>query len=182
MNKLRKQIIALLKKMIEVATALLKKKKSKNYCAFREALGQRESSGNYKAVNTLGFLGKYQFGLARLCDLGYTKRKSGTTGFSNKSFVWKKPYSQEVFLGNPNIQDKIFQEHIKDLIKQIDKRFKKTTIKKHTYSGMCAFAHIAGIGGLMKFVKYGIDPQDAYGTRASSYLKKFAGYDLESLV
>ena len=43
----------------------------KSYDAFLDALGERESSGNYGAVNTLGFLGKYQFGEAALTDVGY---------------------------------------------------------------------------------------------------------------
>jgi hypothetical protein len=32
------------------------------YIGFKEALGFKESRGNYKKVNTLGYLGKYQFG------------------------------------------------------------------------------------------------------------------------
>jgi hypothetical protein len=32
------------------------------YTNFLNALGQRESSGNYHAVNQLGYLGKYQMG------------------------------------------------------------------------------------------------------------------------
>lgn len=36
-----------------------------------DAIGQRESSGNYKAVNTFGFLGKYQMGTSALTDAGY---------------------------------------------------------------------------------------------------------------
>ena len=34
----------------------------KNHSKFLEDLGMRESSGNYKAVNQFGYLGKYQFG------------------------------------------------------------------------------------------------------------------------
>ena len=34
----------------------------KNSYDFLEALGQRESSGNYKAKNSAGYIGKYQMG------------------------------------------------------------------------------------------------------------------------
>ncbi|MCA3237935.1 MAG: hypothetical protein ACK5RC_13565 [Curvibacter sp.] len=35
------------------------------------ALGQRESGGNYSAENTFNYLGKYQMGEAALQDTGY---------------------------------------------------------------------------------------------------------------
>jgi len=34
----------------------------KNFVGFKEALAFKESQGKYSAVNTLGYLGKYQFG------------------------------------------------------------------------------------------------------------------------
>jgi hypothetical protein len=37
------------------------------------SLRQRESSDKYSAVNPLGFLGAYQFGAAKLCDIGYLR-------------------------------------------------------------------------------------------------------------
>ena len=42
-----------------------------SYADFLNALGQRESSGNYQAVNSVGYLGKYQVGEAALIDAGY---------------------------------------------------------------------------------------------------------------
>lgn len=37
----------------------------------KNAIGQRESNGNYRAENQFGYVGKYQFGLAVLYDEGY---------------------------------------------------------------------------------------------------------------
>ncbi len=37
----------------------------------KNAIGQRESGGNYRAENQFGYVGKYQFGLATLYDEGY---------------------------------------------------------------------------------------------------------------
>ena len=34
----------------------------KNHSSFLDAIGHRESTNNYKAVNQFGYLGKYQFG------------------------------------------------------------------------------------------------------------------------
>ncbi len=44
------------------------------YAEFLAALRMRESSGDYAAVNTLGYLGAYQFGEAALVDLGFVIR------------------------------------------------------------------------------------------------------------
>jgi len=101
--------LAVLQIKFEVALLRLKKKSKKNYYAFCLVIKQQESSNNYRIVNSLGYMGAYQFGMARLCDLGYTERILGTRGFSNKVFRWKKGYSQEMFLNNPNWQDKIFR-------------------------------------------------------------------------
>lgn len=47
----------------------------KTYDDFFEALGQKESSGNYASINKKhGYLGKYQMGEAALIDSGYYKR------------------------------------------------------------------------------------------------------------
>ena len=48
-----------------------------NKNGFREfayLIGERESNNNYQAKNSFGFLGAYQFGMARLCDLGQPER------------------------------------------------------------------------------------------------------------
>ena len=42
---------------------------------YYEAIGKRESGGDYKGVNNIGFLGKYQMGEAALVDAGYYSRK-----------------------------------------------------------------------------------------------------------
>ena len=41
----------------------------KNHDAFLEAMGKRESSNNYRAVNRFGYMGKYQFGKSTLKTL-----------------------------------------------------------------------------------------------------------------
>ena len=46
--------------------------KPTEYERFREAVGMRESSNRYYIVNTLGYLGKYQFGKSTLRRFGIT--------------------------------------------------------------------------------------------------------------
>jgi len=43
---------------------------------YYEAIGERESGGDYKVVNNIGFLGKYQMGEMALVDAGYYKPKA----------------------------------------------------------------------------------------------------------
>ena len=42
--------------------------------ALMASIAASESGGNYRAVNSLGYSGKYQFGMAALEDLGYVKK------------------------------------------------------------------------------------------------------------
>jgi hypothetical protein len=42
-----------------------------SYRDFLDALGERESGGDYGVVNSYGYLGKYQFGELALIDVGY---------------------------------------------------------------------------------------------------------------
>ncbi|MGB5554379.1 MAG: hypothetical protein WBM83_06945, partial [Flavobacteriaceae bacterium] len=41
-----------------------------SYIAFKEALAFKESQGNYFSINTLGYIGKYQFGIGTLQLMG----------------------------------------------------------------------------------------------------------------
>jgi len=60
----------------------------KSFEGFKEALAFKESRGDYFTVNTLGYLGKYQFGAETLKLIGI--------------------YSPNQFLYNPELQEKAF--------------------------------------------------------------------------
>lgn len=158
----------------------------KNFENFALALRIRESSNNYQAVNAYGFLGAYQFGLARLSDLGYTERKPGVSGYANSSFQWRTGYSKEYFLSNPDFQDRVFKEHADNLITQIKAKLtdylgKQINGTEITLSGLVAGAHLAGVNGVSSYLKGHYDNQDAFGTKVSSYIKAFANYNLENV-
>jgi hypothetical protein len=140
----------------------------KDFVGFKEALAFKESQGNYFRVNTLGYLGKYQFGRSTLRALNIKNSKK--------------------FLKNPLLQEKAFIANLeknKWLLRKEIKRFNGKWIKgiKITESGILAAAHLGGAGAVKKFLwSYGKESKkDAYGTRIEHYLKKFSGYDLSMI-
>ena len=74
------------------------------YKEIKETLSLLESQGNYKAQNSRGFLGKYQFGAATLVDVGLIKKDKyqESTIVVNKKTIWKKGLTQQKFLNDPN--------------------------------------------------------------------------------
>lgn len=139
-----------------------------SYVGFKEALGFKESSGDYFITNTYGYLGKYQFGITTLNLMGV--------------------YNASQFLHDPELQERAFYTNMKRnkwiLRKDID-RFQGKRIKgvQITESGILAAAHLAGAGNVKRFLRsYGNhDKRDAYGTSISAYLHKFGGYDLSGI-
>lgn len=140
----------------------------KPYSDFETDLGARESSGVYTVKNAAGYLGKYQFGLARLTDLGLCRRKPGTTGYANSAFEWIPPHSEEEFLNSPALQDAIFKKHVAD--------YKRRAMRY--VSGLVAGAHLLGWGGVEELLFEGKVGTDANSTRITSYISKFSNYEL----
>lgn len=136
---------------------------------FKSALGGRESSNNYQAKNKYGYLGRYQFGLARLTDFGLCRRKEETTGWSNACFEWVAPFSEEMFLGAPPLQDLVFIAHVSDLRRRLS----------IFESGLVAGAHLNGFGGIQELLFKGESSKDALGTSILEYIKRFSGFDLD---
>ena len=76
---------------VEITTLELR-----NHYAFLDAIGHRESSGNYKVVNRYGYLGKYQFGRT---TLDHIKIKATDEEFLN-SPVLQEEAMQRLLLAN----------------------------------------------------------------------------------
>lgn len=167
---------------------------SKSYEDFKYALGKRESDNNYQCKNSLGYLGKYQFGMARLSDKalippdrpnGLTKRIS--SGYGNSSFEWVKPLSEGAFLTNGALQEEVFDLHVADYVKKIKKKYIDyigtiTNGVLITISGLVAGMHLAGLKGVEDFLYYGRISKDGYGTSVKDYISIFAGFNLEKVV
>lgn len=136
----------------------------KSFEGFKEALAFKESRGDYFTVNTLGYLGKYQFGAETLKLIGI--------------------YTPNQFLYNPELQEKAFvanAERNKWVLRKDIKRFEGVHIAgvKITESGILAAAHLAGPGTVKKYLRSngGSNFSDAYGASVKYYMKKFSGYD-----
>lgn len=140
----------------------------KTFLGFKEDLGFKESNNNYFAVNTLGYLGKYQFGESTLNVIGIKNPK--------------------LFLKTPELQEKAFVANVqrnKWILRRDIKRFVGKKIKGVliTESGILAAAHLAGPGNVKKYLRsYGqVDFADAYGTTMYKYIKRFSGYDVSTI-
>ncbi|WP_111306770.1 peptidoglycan-binding protein LysM [Confluentibacter sediminis] len=140
----------------------------KSFVGFKEALAFKESRGDYSSVNTLGHLGKYQFGMETLKMIGI--------------------YNPAQFLSNPELQEKAFianSERNKWILRRDIKNFvgKKINGVVITESGILAAAHLAGPGSVKNYLRsYGVeDHEDSYGTSVKYYMKKFSGYDTSFL-
>ena len=140
----------------------------KSFIGFKEALGFKESRGDYFIVNKFGYLGKYQFGKETLKMIGI--------------------YNPSHFLQNPELQEKAFianAQRNKWILRRDIKRFNGMTINGVliTESGILAAAHLAGPGSVKKYLRsYGETGfKDAFGTSIQYYMKKFSGYDTSSV-
>lgn len=143
--------------------------KSKSFIEFKEALAERESSGEYLAVNSYGYLGKYQFGKETLKTIGIKNTKE--------------------FLKNPEMQEKAFVALLKMnkwiLRKEISKyQGKKVGNVLITESGILAAAHLGGAGAVQDYLRSNgsVSFSDGYGTNVKHYIKKFAGYDTSYII
>lgn len=138
------------------------------YLGFKEAVAFKESQGNYFVVNTLGYLGKYQFGKGTLEMIGI--------------------YNPTAFLNNPKLQEKAFEANAsrnkwilrRDIKRSVGKRINGVVV---TESGILAAAHLAGPGSVKKYLRSGGKQgfADAYGSTVKYYMKRFAGYDVSSI-
>jgi hypothetical protein len=134
------------------------------FIGFKEAIAFKESQGQYKKINSLGYLGKYQFGMETLKTIGI--------------------YNSEVFLNNPRLQEKAFIALLaknKWLLQDEIEKYDGSTLNGMiiTESGILAAAHLGGAGSVRKYFRSNGKRylKDAYGTSVRSYLEDFSGYD-----
>ena len=142
----------------------------KDFVGFKEFLGFFESGSDYKKINRLGYLGKYQFGRSTLKVLRVKKINE--------------------FIDIPELQEKAFLMNVmrnKWILRREIRRFngKKLNNILITESGIIAAAHLSGPGNVKKYLRnYGddkFDLGDMNGTKISDYMKTFKGYDLSQI-
>jgi hypothetical protein len=135
------------------------------FIGFKEAVAFKESQGKYQLVNSLGYMGKYQFGSETLRAVGVKNDKA--------------------FLKDPVLQEKAFIALLsknKWILRYEIQKYEGKIINgiEITESGILAAAHLGGAGTVKNFFKSKGNRhfRDAYGTSIRSYMKDFGGYDL----
>ena len=142
---------------------------AKFFIGFKEAIGFKESQGKYKKINTLGYMGKYQFGVSTLESIGIKDSLK--------------------FMNSPKLQEKAFvallsknKWELRDEIKEY--RGKVIAGVRVTESGILAAAHLGGAGSVKKFLKSNGKKKckDQYGSSVQSYMKEFSGYETSGII
>jgi len=141
----------------------------KTYTGFKQAIAIRESQGQYKLVNSFGYMGKYQFGMSALRSIGIKDRNH--------------------FLNNPRLQEKAFKALLSINKAQLEDEIEKFDGKvingvRITESGILAAAHLGGAGSVKGYLNSNGRRKfkDGFGTSMKSYFKKFGGYDTSNIV
>ena len=152
-------------KEIEIKAEVIKEVPNLNL--FLDDIGFRESSNRYDVVNQYGYMGKYQFGIKTLESLGINTTK-------------------KEFLSSPDLQEEAMitllksnQHNLRRQIKKYDGKLVNGILV--TESGLLAAAHLGGPGSVKKWLRSGEDFKDGNGTKITSYIKTFNGYDLAML-
>ena len=132
---------------------------------FLNDVGFRESGNRYDITNTWGYMGKYQFGKSTLKGLGFD-------------------VTRKEFLNNPQLQEEAMMAlllHNKEKLQTYIDTFDGQTINGMyiSESGILAAAHLGGQGSVKRYFKNGKVFKDAYGTKITSYMKQFSGYDIK---
>ena len=151
------------KDIAEFSAAAGLTKEAPEQLPFLDQLEASESSGKADAEITIKdgrrFVGKLQFGKARLQDY---KKATGTT------------FTQDEFIKDAALQDKVASWRIVDLDKAIDALGDDAA--DYDRDGLRAVAHLGGKSSMKKFVqsKGGYNPADELGTSLQSYYDKFS--------
>ncbi len=145
----------------------------KTWEQFKAAIRQKESSGNYKAINKKSnCIGAYQF-----CESTFYQIQKDL----------KIKVSTSEFLNNPELQDTFFEALIKRKFSielgegNISTMLRTAKVKfgsNITVSGLYGAMHLGGAQGLIKLLIKNKDRKDINNTTVSSYLKLFSGYTI----
>ena len=139
------------------------------FIGYKEAIAFKESQGKYKKINSLGYLGKYQFGLETLKTIGITDSLA--------------------FINSPKMQEKAFvallsknKWELKDYIEKFDGKIVAGV--KVTESGILAAAHLGGVGSVKRFLNTDGKRKckDDYGTSVQTYMRDFGNYETIGII
>lgn len=135
-----------------------------DYKNYIDVLGEAESSNNYKAINTLGYMGRWQFGKSTLEGLGYSVKEI-------EGFVDDEQAQRDAMIKLTIHNYKIIKRY--GLIKHVGKKINGT---KASLEGMLAAAHLRGCYSVKKYILSNgkINEKDGYNTSVLDYIEKFS--------
>jgi len=140
----------------------------KYFVGYKEAIAHKESQGKYRKINSLGYLGKYQFGMETLKTIGI----KDSIGFLNSPKLQEKAFVALLSKNKYELQDYIdyFEGKIVDGV-------------KITESGILAAAHLGGTGSVKRFLNSNGEKKckDDYGTSVRTYLRDFGGFETKGI-
>ncbi|MBW4573406.1 MAG: LysM peptidoglycan-binding domain-containing protein [Tolypothrix carrinoi HA7290-LM1] len=181
-----------------------------NFQKMLEALGAFESgfpSGDprqYTSENTLGFMGKYQFGEPLLIDLGYYKADVYYGNGADKNY-WRGTWtakrginSKEQFKNSREVQEAAIREAFNLNLQRVNgalgaqgqsinnylgqqKTYNDRGVPKTvtiTLSGILAGAHLSGPFGVANLLLKNEVPHDEFGTSMLRYVEEYGGYNV----
>ena len=141
----------------------------KFFIGFKEAVAFKESQGKYHKINSLGYMGKYQFGQETLETIGI--------------------HDSVTFMNSPKLQEKAFvallsknKWELRDEIEKYAGRIVSGV--KITESGILAAAHLGGAGSVKRFLNSnGVKKcKDDNGASVKSYMRDFGGYETSGII
>jgi len=141
-----------------------------DYKSYAEKIGQKESGGNYRAVNTLGYLGKYQFGAMALQDMGLVKKGTTLKGLDSPE-NWNIAGGKQSFLNNAQLQEDTMVKYTRQNYSTLNRIgvINKDSSPQEV-AGYLAASHLLGPGGAKQLAQGNVSA-DAYGTTSASYYK-----------
>ena len=141
----------------------------KYFIGFKEALAFKESQGHYNRVNSLGYMGKYQFGSETLKSIGIQNHSN--------------------FMVNPKLQEKAFIALLKRNKYELQDEIRFYSGKiisgvKITESGILAAAHLGGVNSVKKFLNTNGNRKckDENGASIKTYMRDFGGFETTGII
>lgn len=135
---------------------------------YKNILGKRESTDNWKAKNRLGYLGRYQLGAPALIDAGLVK--PGTT---NKELKNPKNWTygnMNVFLNSPTLQDKALEAYTQKNYRALQsKGMLDDGVHPGHVAGLLGASHLVGATGAEEALVKGKDVKDANNIKPQDY-------------
>lgn len=146
-----------------------------DFDAYKQAIGVHESGSKYNTVNSIGYIGKYQFGAAALVDLGYIKLSvyqqypvDDKNACLRDSDAWIAPHTRAGFLDDGPEQEKAMERLTAMNRRSITNSGVLTARSTAAEQGAwLAIAHGLGAGAAHKYFVRGEAKPDGYGTTAA---------------